>query len=134
MSASRTGSESLNPSLLRSNSISGLFARSSSQPESGLIPCILAYSARCFGLSSSGFRLIEYMKISRPTRSPTRCFSSDRQPTGIRLDTVHPRILGEVLRVIFFRLQADRVHEDIAPHSIPHAVLQFRSAANRNQA
>src|SRR2546422_3529594 len=68
LSLSTVGSGSTKPSLRRSFSTSPGFPVRNSQP--GLTPLLLAYSWSTLGVSSSGLRVIEYMKISRPTRSP----------------------------------------------------------------
>src|SRR5205807_1862210 len=68
LSLSTVGSGSTKPSLRRSFSTSPGFPVRNSQP--GLTPLLLAYSWSTLGVSSSGLRVIEYTKISRPTGSP----------------------------------------------------------------
>src|SRR5712692_2647639 len=68
LSLSRSGLGFVKPSLRLSSSRSSALPVRNVQP--GRTPCAFAYSFSARGESSSGFKVIEYMKMSRPTLSP----------------------------------------------------------------
>src|SRR5262249_55153874 len=76
LSASSLRSGLVKPSFRRSVSMSLASPVRNVQP--GSTPCIFAYSFSAFGESCSGLSVIEYMKMSRPTRLPSAFWTFTR--------------------------------------------------------